>query len=956
LSALITNKIITVFILSLFLQLSAFAEQKIFYFFDVPATRLDSAINQLAIHAGYSAIFPSIDVKQQSSNAVIGQFTLQQALHLALADTGFIARINADQVITIHPDRIANNNEDKAMPNKKRRGLFSAIASLLMGAGINTAAVNSSAADTAAHQSETLFEEVTVTAQRREENIQSVPVSITAFSADNLEQLSVSDPQSMADFVPNFSIGTTTGQSSSGAQFSIRGISEAMISPVLDPAVGIYIDDVYYGRPQINFLKLLDVERVEVLRGPQGTLFGKNSTGGALRYVTKRPDLEYTGGEVSVGFGNLDQRRVSGKFNLPLSDTAALRLAAAHIERDGWVVRQSDGIGLGSEETKFFSAQLRFQPSDRLSIDANINYSDTEDNGGATKLYDYCTFNSPAEQTLGCGGPPAALAPVSAWTNVLGWNAVYGNTPLAYNPDIPNDLYQVAGTGRIGFTETDSTGISLDINYDISDYLSIRSITGYRKMETLEDRESNDSPVPGYWDKLVAQESDFWSQEFQLNGLAIGDRLNWVAGVFYSVEEPSLLELYDPYSGFNRQIDNSFSTFTNRHTNRFVQSGGAASRVSDQQQETKSFGIFAQADYSLTEALTLTLGIRYSEDDKSYTAIETLNWHQDVADAVLAAIGGTEIPGMTLNPADYTVGSCDLSQTGSCITSPADTGSDTFSSTTPRVALEYQATDSFMVYGAASKGFKAGGVNDVPGFANIPFDPEEVWSYEIGTRYQGERVRANLTAFTMDYTGKLTTVALAQDGPCPTTRCTLNGGDATISGVEIETLTFLTDSLQLNLSLATLDAEWDEVDPNGGAAIDSEFAHAPELSYTIGLRHDTDLAGGQLTSTINLAYKDEQQSNGQDSTSITVPDYTLVNGRISYISGNNWKASLYCTNCFDEEYITGGTSWAGGASNTFWPEFQGSAGHVGHAPPTVGIVNVGAPRMFGLDFTYYFGD
>lgn len=944
------NKIFIVVVL-LMSHRFAIADSAEEFFFDVPESRLDKAIGMLAIQAGYSAIFPSFEVKNYRSTSVDGFYTLKEVLDLVLDKTGFIARINSDKVITIHSRQKTNNNEGITM-HRTSKSFFAAITSLFVGTGINSAA----AADSDAVQKQSLFEEVTVTAQRREENIQSVPVSVTAFSAENLEQLSVTDPQQMSDFVPNFSIGTTTGQSSSGAQFSIRGISEAMISPVLDPAVGIYIDDVYYGRPQINFLKLIDLERVEVLRGPQGTLFGKNSTGGAVRFVTKRPDTEYTGGEVTVGLGNFDQRRILGKFNLALSDTTAVRVSAAHTERDGWVDRQSDGVGLGSDDTDFFSAQLRFQPSDQLTIDANVSYSSSEDNGGATKLYDYCTFNSPTEVTSGCGGPPGALSPVSAFTNVLGWNAVYGDTPLAYNPDIPNDLYSVAGTGRIGSTETDSTGFSLDITYDISDAVSLRSITGVRKMETLEDRESNDTPAPGYWDKRVAQESDFWSQELQLNGLAFDGRLNWVSGLFYSVEEPSLLELFDPYSGFNRQIDNSISNFSNRHTNRWVQSGGAASRVSDQQQETKSLGVFAQMDYSFTDVLTLTLGIRYSEDDKSFTSLETLNWHQDVADAVLAAVGGTELPGMNLDPADYTVGSCDLSQTGSCVTEERESGGDTFSSVTPRVALEYQIRDSLMVYGAASKGYKAGGVNDAPGSVDVTFDPEEVWNYEIGTRYQGERIRANLTAFSMDYSNKLTTVALDPNGPCPNTRCTLNAGEASISGVEIETLTFITDSLQLNLSLATLDAEWDSVSPNGGASIDSDFAHAPELSYTIGLRHDTDMFGGQITSSVNLAYKDDQQSNGQDATAMTVPDYSIVNGRISYSSENNWKLSLYCTNCLDEEYIIGGTSWAGGASNTFWPEFQGSAGSIGHAPPTIGIANVGMPRMYGLDFTYSFGN
>jgi iron complex outermembrane receptor protein len=199
------------------------------------------------------------------------------------------------------------------------------------------------------------LEEITVTAQRRAEDLQSVPVAVTSFNPEELDRLGVTDPQQMADFIPNVSIGDGTGRANVGAQFSIRGVNEARISPVLDPAVGIYIDEVYYGRPITNFLRLLDVQSVEVLRGPQGTLFGKNSTGGAIVYSTIKPDV---GGEmngyVKAGFGEFSRANLRTALNIPLSDTLAARVAYAHMERDGWVDRISDGVGLGADDTDFF--------------------------------------------------------------------------------------------------------------------------------------------------------------------------------------------------------------------------------------------------------------------------------------------------------------------------------------------------------------------------------------------------------------------------------------------------------------------------------------------------------------------------------------------------------------------------------------------------------------------------
>ena len=193
-----------------------------------------------------------------------------------------------------------------------------------------------------------VLEEIIVTSQRRAEDLQSVPVAVTAFTPAELDRLGVTDPQQMADFVPNMSVGDGTGRANVGAQFSIRGINEARISPVLDPAVGIYIDDVYYGRPITNFLRLLDVQAVEVLRGPQGTLFGKNSTGGAVRYETIKPDVDAgTTGYLKLGLGEYDRLDVRGAVNLSLSDTVAVRFAMAQMETDGasraFVRRRSAG-------------------------------------------------------------------------------------------------------------------------------------------------------------------------------------------------------------------------------------------------------------------------------------------------------------------------------------------------------------------------------------------------------------------------------------------------------------------------------------------------------------------------------------------------------------------------------------------------------------------------------------
>ena len=233
------------------------------------------------------------------------------------------------------------------------------------------------------------LEEVIVTAQRREENLQSTPISIAAFSSERLRDLNVLDTRALAEFVPNFSIGNGTGRSGDVASLSIRGVNEALLSIVADPAVGIYIDDVYYGRPQLSFLRLIDVERVEILRGPQGTLFGKNSNGGAVRYISQKPEFGDVGGYLNTTMGDYGRLDVSGAVNLPLSDEAAIRIKAASLTRDGYVDRLADGGALGTEDAVYGNVQLRWQPSERLDLNVSLDYSKSDADLGPHKVIDY---------------------------------------------------------------------------------------------------------------------------------------------------------------------------------------------------------------------------------------------------------------------------------------------------------------------------------------------------------------------------------------------------------------------------------------------------------------------------------------------------------------------------------------------------------------------------------------
>ena len=494
-------------------------------------------------------------------------------------------------------------------------------------------------------------------------------------------------------------------------------------------------------------------------------------------------------------------------------------------------------------------------------------------------------------------------------------------------------------------------------------------------METFENRESDESVfAQSFFDGSSINFSDFWSQEFQLNGVNDSGTINWVAGMYVSTEEPGIQTLTD----FDYRVGFQW---------------GALSTLGQSQQETDSTGIFGQIDWQFADNLTLTIGARWTEDEKSYS-VYNLGTFDEALDQRLFEIHAIDPNGpddnsnyvdvrpgpatLYLNPDGDTYGGCTV--TNPCFLAPGNvivgsaaeatvSGSDTFDDVSPRVALEWQATDNVMLYAAVSKGFKSGGTNDLVDDIDTPFQPEEVWNNEIGARIQAAsgRLRANITYFDMEYDDKQLTVTT--DDRCAR-RCTINVGSAEISGIEFEMQALLTDSLQFNMGAGTLDAKWSDLQNTfAGVEFDSNFSRAPDLGYNLGLIQTWSLNNGaSLRGSIDYAYKDEQDSSGQDSTTLRIPEYDLVNLRVAYTSADDsWTASFYCNNCADEEYITGGAAWAGStAGSGFTYKLPNHPAYVdtsdlindqnprANAPPGITLVNIGMPRVIGVDFSYRF--
>lgn len=414
-----------------------------------------------------------------------------------------------------------------------RHGLSAAALAL---AGLASAA---QAQDAASQEDQGGIQDITVTAQRYEQNLQDTPLSIVAVDAGQLAAQGTDSLGSFDTFIPNVSIGGTAGQGSAIANFAIRGIGGAPSGFITqESAVGIYVDDILFARPNGALLDLLDVQRVEVLRGPQGTLFGRNTAGGAIRYVSKQPVDRFEGSVKALG-GSRDRYEISGVLNIPVTDTIAVRLSAAKKSRDGYIHRIIDDTNVGGGDSTTLRGQLRWQATDRLEVNLTADLIRTSDNGQPTLAVNFSPNDLYTAALYGvavAGDPPASptayngmrkLAPasvsVSGYTNAAQDFAFYTNQI--------SGRYEVYGGLVPDINRFKSYGLSGTIAFDLTDDITLKSLTGYRDMSQFQAQDWDRTPIPLV--QLNEQiDIEYFTQEFQLSGTAFNDRLKWVAGLF----------------------------------------------------------------------------------------------------------------------------------------------------------------------------------------------------------------------------------------------------------------------------------------------------------------------------------------------------------------------------------------------------------------------------------------
>ena len=691
-----------------------------------------------------------------------------------------------------------------------------------------------------------LLEEVVVTARKREEGLQDAPIAVSAFSGESLEFRGVTEIGKLDQFTPNLVLNKSpTNSGVTNAAVYIRGIGQNDFVPTIDPGVGIYVDEVYLGRSVGAVLDLIDIERVEVLRGPQGTLFGRNTLGGAISIHTAKPDEEF-GGKADVRFGTDGLFNLRGTVNVPVNDEFFMRFSAATFNQDGYVDRP-DGVDLGNDDTVVARASARWVPTDNFELTASMDYSRDRENGPAFVI----TGIQPLNVGLAEGGGPSqttAQNTIVAQLNEPGGIAPGGTffDPAAAsgfpfnflacfdpanlnNPNCYNQRYIDDGSKDANFgtdparANLDVWGGSVTMKWNINDNLELKSITAYRTFEG--DFNSDQDGGPQTVSHLLdLYQQDQFSQEVQLLGSSFDNKLDWILGAYYFTEEGDNI---NPVTFSQVQI----------------QSGGIF--------DNQSWAVFAQGTWHVTEKLDLTFGMRYTEDTRDY-----------LPDQFFEALPIGPLP-FTCPPG---VGGAPPCGVGDRVV-PFETVTQETSEWVPMVNIAYQWTEDLLTYFTYSEGFKSGGFTQriFPPEPSLPdFDPEFVTSFELGFKYTGfdDKLRLNVAGYFTDYTDLQLLVAdPSRVGPFVT-----NAGDAEIKGIEIETIINPFENFFITGSAGLTDAERTALAGGvQGLTLDSRFENISEWNANLQLYYEFSAGNwGRLTPRFEWAFRTEYGTNSNN--------------------------------------------------------------------------------------------
>ncbi len=751
--------------------------------------------------------------------------------------------------------------------------MFAVLSGFLLIASIGTGTQEVLAQEGAATEEITTIEEVIVTARKREETLQEIPISLTVFSKDDIEARSMINLMEIGRYTPNFQFTTNASGGASAGQAYIRGVGQLDFLITTDPGVGIYLDGVYMARTSGAILDLLDVERIEILRGPQGTLYGKNTIGGAINVVSAMPTGE-SGGRfdlITGRFGRIDAR---ANIEIPIiSDTLAAKVAVSSRNRDGFGRRLDFTTGekvdeQGDQGSLSGRGLLRWTPTDNLDILFALD---------STRERNKMSTRTPVAID---GGGLAFLISVL--------DEPYDKRYLSGDP------FTSFATGS-NVIELDVWGASMTVDWD-SGGLNLKSITAYRNLESVFGSDPDGSPVVVI-DEFGTTNQDQFSQELQFSDTSFEGRLDWVAGAYYFQEDANAVLDLLIAPGIYSALENMPGAFfplvpgiTCPPPPAAPCAGGAGNPLNAfldfgihdfNDMKTRSYAAFGQGTYSVTDKLSVTAGLRYTYEKKDNTIF------------LSHPLSGTVIVPLT------------------------EVG-DSWGALSPKFGIEYQWSPDFMAYLSAARGFKSGGFNGRPTqtLGVQPFDPEYLWTYEVGFKSQwaDNRLQFNAGFFFNDYQDiQLTIVGFT--GGAPDVRVE-NAGNAEIKGLEFEIAAVPLPNLQLNAGVGYTDAKYTDIAPSlPGINVteDNKLPETPKWSLNVGAQYLVSLENlGNLTLRGDYVYKSKVYHDATNSEVIAQDGFGLVNARLSFITlDGRWELAVFGTNLTDKKYTLTGVDALG---------------------------------------------
>ncbi|WP_256645619.1 TonB-dependent receptor [Thermomonas paludicola] len=790
------------------------------------------------------------------------------------------------------------------------------LASLLASAAFSAQAQETPQAQPAAKPDAVQLDKIVVTAQSREQELQDVPIALQVVDADVIDTTAARTIADLDSFIPGLDVNDVQATQ---VKFKLRGLSTEDIGIGTDPTVGVYVDGVYAGRGGGTVLPFLDVERIEVLKGPQGTLFGRNTAAGAISIITKQPSATLEA-RARLRAGDHGQRQFDGMFNMPLGDHLALRINALHGQTDGWLRDAATGRPLNDGKNDALRMALGWDASDRTRVQLT---------------WDRERLNQRSRPTIGI----VDLDPVTGLP-------AFPADPLHYrNPfDMP------ATTDVAGNDETrDFDGLTLRVEHDFR-WGALAATTAWRHYDTFNrTEEDGTNRAYLYMDSINSERNTTWYQEFKFSGG--NERIDWVAGASWFKERARQSSVVDLDSSsvdtatlyaLGIPLFSMLQAAADQYAVPVQLLGQPWTESYDNTLASTAYAAFGDVIWHATDKLNLTVGLRYTRDEKQfswfndYHRADALNQALQILDSA-GILAGAGLDAATLAGMDLAF-SDPVSMANKGVLNRA---SHAWSDVSPRLVIDYHLANGSMVFASLAKGYKAGGYNAFSPGAS--FKNEEVWNLEAGIKQslQDGRLQFEASAYRYQYNNRQ---AIWLDTSTQVPRYVTNVSDLTATGAEFSARWFPSRALQFDFNLGWIDSTYDHYVTPQGLNLSGKPTGEPRISYALGGRYRVELgeAGSLLLSArhgARGAMRCNAASIGQGNCG-SYPAFRIgaaSNRTDLFVQWRSpkdaWSVAAYANNVFNQRHVT-----------DLWQYGTSVFGTVG--------ASISAPRQLGLEMQF----